>query len=765
MNETKEFLHIKILAGYFIVLVVVGSMSFILLREYQRMQDIDSDLITIGNVRNCISTVHRHITELAFDGETVIGWDEEDYEKYHTKRICVDSLLQELHINCVDYLQPEQINTLRQLLADKEKYLLHIMLTFRKQKEADSVLVQQLPAMLKQVNNVCNTEDILHIDSQTNKLHALNNQFAVILKERERVLSVHIDSLAVRNMELNRQFMELILTLDNQLQVAFADKEQQLFEMRQTSFHLIAYVLISAMLLLLVSYFIIHRDIRQKTRDRQKMVRIINENRKLLEMRKNIILTVSHDIRGPLGNINNSAELAMDTREKKKRNAYLENIRISCRHILHLVNNLLDVYRMNERKDTRNDVPFRLDRMLERVVGEYSRKSNDKGLLFIPHLLGLGITVKGDADRIEQILDNLLVNAIKFTKAGEVHFLAAYENERLTIEIRDTGIGMTEETLNRIFKPFERAAQEINSEGFGLGLTITKGLVGLLGGDISVKSTVGKGSTFRVVLPLARTEEVEREENKSVSENLRLPHQVLIVDDDPVQLEVIKEMLERSGVFCEACSNVKEVVHALRKQNFDLILTDVQMPGTDGFNLLRLLRNSKIGTSQTVPVMVMTARGDKETYNFTEAGFLDCIYKPFSTKELLSFISSVVRQENEENNTVSFETLTSEANDKHKILELFIRESERSIAELQDALEMADRNGLRETMHRMLPLWEMVHAAGTLQAYGRILHDENTNKKVLREETERIVAYTHELIAKANEEIAKLKDGTEDIDS
>lgn len=334
----------------------------------------------------------------------------------------------------------------------------------------------------------------------------------------------------------------------------------------------------------------------------------------------------------------------------------------------------------------------------------------------------------------------------------------------MAVEVSDTGIGMSKETQARIFEPFERAAQETNSEGFGLGLSITRGLVGLLDGEITVDSSVGKGSTFRVVLPLEPSEEQEEKDSADATGTMRLPHQVIAVDDDAVQLEVIKEMLERNGVACITCSRAKEVVQALREQDADLVLTDIQMPGTNGFELLKLLRSSHIGNSRTVPVMAMTARGDRGTFNFAEAGFSGCISKPFSGKELLAFISSAVPQEDGESSAASFNGLLSETSDERKILGLFIEEAERSVLELQEALKKTDRDKLRETVHRMLPVWELLQADKPLQAYRRTLHDENADARTIRKETERIIDYTRELMVKAGTEIVNLEHGTEDTD-
>ena len=772
-----NILNLKILFGYFIVLLVIGSVIFIILRERQQLHEIEADAADNRTVHHDINTAHRFITELATLGESVIGWEDTDYRMYHAKRERTDCLLLKLQQQCSDFILPEQIDTLRSLLADKEQHLFHIMQTFHKQEEADSLLIHRLPLVARQVTRPreitrkkkgiagwLGGKETIQVAAPAKTFYELNEQLIEMQEERRHDLGSYTDTLRAKNRKLNIELVNLISQMDGLTQTAFRQKEQRIDEMRQKSFRLMSYVLGVAIVLLLLSYLIIQRDLRQKEKSRRALEESIRQNKALLEMRKKIILTISHDIRGPLGSINGSVELAMDTRDRRKRNNYLTNIQTSCRHILHLTNNLLDIYRMNVRKETKNEVPFRLDKLMRRIVSEYSRKSIDKGILFTPELSGLETTVKGDADRIEQILDNLLVNAIKFTEAGEIRLSADYADGQLAVEVSDTGIGMSKETQARIFEPFERAAQETNSEGFGLGLSITRGLVGLLDGEITVDSSVGKGSTFRVVLPLEPSEEQEEKDSADATGTMRLPHQVIAVDDDAVQLEVIKEMLERNGVACITCSRAKEVVQALREQDADLVLTDIQMPGTNGFELLKLLRSSHIGNSRTVPVMAMTARGDRGTFNFAEAGFSGCISKPFSGKELLAFISSAVPQEDGESSAASFNGLLSETSDERKILGLFIEEAERSVLELQEALKKTDRDKLRETVHRMLPVWELLQADKPLQAYRRTLHDENADARTIRKETERIIDYTRELMVKAGTEIVNLEHGTEDTD-
>ena len=514
----EKSLTIKILSGYLIVLALIGCVILILLHERQRLHEIEAGVAINRELRHDISSVHRNFTELATLGEFAISWEKADYQSYRAKRLETDSLLQKLQNHCAKFICSEQIDTLCGLLASKEQHLLHIMQAFHKQEKIDSLLINHLPVVAKQATHtneitrkkkglagLFGKKETVQVVAPAKPLHELNEKLIEMQKEHRQDLENYTDMVRRKNKELNSELMSLISQIDGLIQIAFREKDKQLEDMRQKSFRLVAYVLIVAGVLLFISYLIIQWDLRQKEKTRRTLEDCILQNKALLEMRKKIILTISHDIRGPLGSINGSAELAIDTRDKRKRNTYLENIRTSCRHILHLVNNLLDIYRMNEWKEARNEVVFRLDKLIERIVNLYSQASNNKGLLFTTQLSGVGITAKGDADRIEQILDNLLVNAIKFTKSGEICFIVAYGNGQLTMRIRDTGIGMSEETLSRIFEPFERAAQEVNSEGFGLGLSITKGLVNLLNGEIFVESTVSKGSVFSVVLPLTET--------------------------------------------------------------------------------------------------------------------------------------------------------------------------------------------------------------------------------------------------------------------
>lgn len=767
----------KIVAGYLLLMAVIGCMVAIVLHERKRVAEIEQESITIFQTQSNISTAHRHITVLATFGESVMIWTEDDSELYRTRCLKADSLLQILREQCKDFVRPEQVDSLRSLLLNKKEHLLRMKEIFRQQKQIDSLLAGQYSLVTSQANTsrivirkkkgiagFFGGKETVQLPSGNTKERARGNELISLQEERRRNIETYTDSLRLHNRELNGKLRTLITSLDEQTSIAFQSKEKRLKASYEHSSLVITGLIVFSIILLFVLYLIIQRDIKVKARNRKRLEETIEQNNALLEMRKNIILTISHDIRAPLNIISGSAELAMDTREKKRRNVHLNNIRIVCKHVVHLLNNLLDVYRLNEAKETCNDVPFNLNGLLERIASGFSHVVTDKGILFRQDFKDTDVNLYGDADRIEQIMDNLLTNAVKFTESGTIALNACYHEGLLTLEVKDTGIGMSEETLSRIFRPFERLSSVANAQGFGLGLPITKGLVNLLGGTINVTSSIDQGSTFRVTLPMKMTDEPIESESRIIPHPVHLPQNVLVIDDDTMLLDVIKEMLERNGMNCTTCATSKEVVKAMRGKDYDLLLSDIQMPGTNGFELLTLLRNSNIGNSRTIPVVAMTARGDRDKEAFLHAGFTDYIYKPFSSSELLSLLSTVKRCRKDDKG-IDFSAVLSEVNDKVKLLRSFIDQSKRDIEELDVAGKNGDREKLRETAHRMQPMWELLQMEETLLAYRSLLKDDSISDDILKEHTRQIMDCVDVLVAESENEINRRTNETEDTNS
>lgn len=764
------FLRIKIFLGY--VLIVVIIFSFWKVLSYSRLEllKLENIINETEYARKNIYKAHLYITKLVTLGESVIAWNESDYNKYHHQRLKTDSVLIEIiKSSGVNSLLPVQIDSLLALLETKEMHLFRIMQAVQSWEKSDSILANELPVIATQsvrmktitqkkkgIAGLFGKKETVQVPYITNEIQDFNERLTSARDWRNNQMEAYADSLRLQNRLLNHKLYDFVSSLDNQIQQSFTEQYQKITETIWKSFRLFAIVISIVIVLFVISFFIILSDLRKEEKIKVKLQQSVQENEDLLEMRKRIILTVSHDIRGPLGNIHNCADLASQTREKKKREPYLEDIRHSCHHILHLVNDLMDAYRINEAGDLRNDTPFYLDRFLQRISEEFSRKAVAKALFLQYEHQNSSFVVKGDADKLEQVLANLLTNAIKFTPSGTISFYSKYLEGKLHIEIRDTGIGMDEETQKRIFAPFERAAQNVNSEGFGLGLFLTKGLVKVLNGIITVESAPGKGSIFRLEIPLPETDELVEEDKPDSDSITILPKNVLVVDDDPILLKIAEDMLGRKGVSCTTCMNFQEVVAALGKSDYDMVLTDVQMPDTDGFALLRLLRNSDIGNSRIIPVAVMTARGDGNSGIYEKEGFAGCIHKPFNIHALLTFLSTIMSQiKVSQTGDFDFSCMLDSTDDYEHMMSLVIMESRKEIEELKTAIKTTNRESMRKTIHRMMPVWEILGKEHMLHDFQERLYDMNTSDETICEQGIQIIEWIEKLIKEAENELKK----------
>lgn len=797
----KGTLQVKILSGYLLLTLLVGGIVYAVWYEKRVFQQAEEEERAMLGQRKLTNDAFKSLIALLLYSDGALLWDKDDLRSYEEKDRQMSETLERLGDAYPDSLQQSRIDTVRLLLAEKKAQILRLAETPSTASRMDSLLSERLPppeqsasvpdrvvsapvqeSEKKSKKSFWNwfkpkkkkgkdgnegtygasTVRVVPNPRHVRDMRQFRDDVFAALREQKEIYRALSDSLERRNRLLNRHINRLVNDFERDAMLRTEERLQRVSALREQAFALICAISSAGLLCALLLYIFIYRDIRLKYRDRRNLEDAHRKGHEMLEIRKRIIVTLSHDIRGPLNAISGSAELAMDTRDRRRRNAYLENILDASRHIMRLANSLLDLSRMNEAKETLNPVPFRLIPFLDRIADEYTRPANDRGLLFSRDINVPDITVSGDADRMEQILDNLLSNAIKFTKSGSVTLSALYEKEILTVRIQDTGIGMDEKTVERIFQPFERAAPEVDAEGFGLGLAITRGLVSLLKGEISVSSRPGEGSSFEIRIPLSTTDEPVKDTAIPIEGRLSLPQRVLVVDDDPIQLRIVGEMLERNGVSCCKCQNAQDVVNELRRTRYDIILTDIQMRGTGGFDLLYLLRHSNIGDSKTVPVAAMTARNDGNGCRYSEAGFSGCIRKPFSMNELLAFLSSITEKEKTTQPTsADFSALAADIEDRKWILETFIGESLKNKAELQESLsdmEM-DFGRLRETLHRMYPVWEQLGIAHELEGYSEILHDDGSDGDTVQRHTEEIIGRICGLIAEAESLLSETENG------
>lgn len=392
---------------------------------------------------------------------------------------------------------------------------------------------------------------------------------------------------------------------------------------------LLAIVTIAAVMVLIV---VIWRD-SKKEREYQESLEAANEEIQcVMNQRERLLLTITHDIKAPAASIAGFIDLMGDYVSSRKGMECLLNIKNSAVHLSHLVASLLDYHQLENGLMKVRPTTFSLVRLVAECVEGMRLRAEEKGLRLSYDTTKAEGLFLADAFRIRQILDNLVGNAIKYTDCGGVTVKAlvskAMGKHQLTLSVKDTGKGMTTEDKRKVFQAFARLGNAQGIEGAGLGLSITKELVALLDGEIHVNSTVGKGSIFTVTIPVEPSKE---ETTKKDARKAFANHKILILDDDKLQLQLIQEMLRRIvddswRVF--ACGHVVDALTTLHNERPALMLMDIEMPEMNGTEMIRHVNHAQM------TVVAMTAHDNSIKGQLLEAGFDDCLFKPFGIDQL-----------------------------------------------------------------------------------------------------------------------------------
>ena len=732
----RLLLQHRILLGYIILIAVIGSMAATMLHERGRVHKIELEATQIREANQTINAAHRHITILATLGESAITWDEEDFQKYQLRRQKVDSLLQILQRDYGEFISFNQINTFRVLLANKEEHLFHTMKIHQRQ---DSLLLEQLPLVTEQATSFrtvtrkkkgiagfFGAKETVQVPMQSNLLHALNRQ----LISRQQQISDNTDSLCVQNKELNSKLSTLLQELDEQSQTAFQNKEQHIKESYERSAVIVTILIISVIVLLMVSYWIIQRDIRvkEKTKERQeKLIEQLNksvqENETLIASRKKAVHTITHELRTPLAAITGYTELLQKEFSKGNNVHFIENIQESSERMRIMLNTLLDFFRLDNGKEHPRLSPCRISTITHTLETEFTPIAMSKELSLTVKD-GSDAIVLTDKERILQIGNNLLSNAVKFTEKGGVFLTTDYDNGILTLVVEDTGTGMTEEEQLQIFGAFERLSNAAVKDGFGLGLAIVHNIVTMLHGKTRLESKKGKGSRFTVEIPMQEAEEVPEQEMQTYIHRKKKNLKVVAIDNDEVLLLMLKEMYAQEGIHCDICTDVAELMELIRRKEYGLLLADLKMPDTNGFELLELLRSSNVGNSKIIPVVVATASGSCNAEELIERGFAGCLFKPFSISELME-ASDRCSMKATPCGKPDFSTLLSYGNEA-VMLEKLIAETEKEMQAVRDAATQKDLPKLDALTHHLRSSWEILRADQPLRGLYGLLHNGTT---------------------------------------
>lgn len=505
-------------------------------------------------------------------------------------------------------------------------------------------------------------------------------------------------------------------------------------EVRMRSARVIAGIAMGAVLLAVFFLVIIIRDISRSNRYRRELEQANRRANDLLVAREKLMLAITHDFKAPLGSIIGYTELLSRLTDDERQRFYLDNMKSSSEHLLKLVSDLLDFHRLDLNKAEVNRVTFNPSQLFEEIHVSFEPLTAAKGLELQCNVSpDLNDRYISDPLRIRQIVNNLLSNAVKFTQQGKIVLSVAYASSKVTIRVEDTGQGMKPEDCERIFQEFTRLSGAQGEEGFGLGLSIVKKQIALLEGTIRVDSRLGEGSCFTVVLPLypvgrsvmEKRQADETGKGRCVEEKEQVVPdssiRVLLIDDDKIQLTLTAAMLKQYHIDAVCCEQLDELIEQLRTSDFNLLLTDIQMPAINGFDLVKLLRASSIPQAKSIPIIAVTARSEMDMDVLQEHGFAGCLHKPFTVKELLQVVSEgpvaaeTAQTGQMKRKGINFSALTAYSEEDeaaaYSIIQTFTEETKKSAARLQQALSDRDTEEIASVAHKLLPLFTLIDAS------------------------------------------------------
>ena len=764
--------HTIINISYISIFLIVSGIVYTWFHEWQEVEALEVGNQQIDEFRKEVNHIHIRLIEFSLLGEIVLDWNEADLANYHAQRIALDSTL--CLFNKIHSI--ERIDSVRSLLEDKERQMFQIVRLMDEQQSINRKIASQAPVIVHKIVQeqpkkpkrkgflgIFGKKEETKPTTTTTTLRSPNRNMVSEQKEQSRRLSEQADSLAARNAELNRQLQRFVRQIEDRVQNNLQNRETEIAAMRKRSFIQVGGLTGFMLFLLIVSYIIIYLDgkrIKRYERETEDLIsqltESVNQNKRLIDSRKKAMHTITHELRTPLAAIHGYAELIQKNNAETKIDRYSEHIRLSSQRMLAMLNSLLDFFRLDSGKEQSVSSPFRLEDIAHTLKGDFQNMAESKNLcLAIEN--NADIVLTGDKNRILQIGNNLLSNAIKFTENGGVSMTTDYNNGVLTLVVEDTGTGMTEDEQQLIFTAFERLSNATAQDGFGLGLSVVKRIVDMLKGTIEVQSEKGKGSRFTVRLPMSIADAVLEEKPQGMTEyHISKPCSVLVLDDNETLLSMIKEMYAHAGVCCDTFDNVGDMMEAMRRRNYDLLVTDMKMPEINGYEVLELLRSSNIGNAREIPVIVTTASGNCDAEELIKRGFAGCLFKPFIFEELITATENALKTKTDDD-LPDLKPLLAYG-DRGAMLDRLIAETGKDMLELDKAGANLDRKALADLSHRLRSSWAVIHTDNPLWHLYDCMQSECSDKE-LQQAVNAVLEKGDMIIQLAKEERRKYENG------
>lgn len=507
-------------------------------------------------------------------------------------------------------------------------------------------------------------------------------------------------------------------------------------------------VLVAFFALVIIIFFLVNilKDLTRSQHYRQSLEDAKAYSESLLKSKEQFMLSLTHDLKSPLSSIIGFTGIMQDTTEVLPLHQhYLQNIRKASDHILNLINSLLDLARLETGKLTIDRIPFNLKSLIDDIVERFRPQANAKNIdLHFQFNIPPSVVYLSDPMRLTQILGNLISNAIKFTEAGSVSIAVSAKgtsekSDLIRMDVVDTGIGISEENSRHIFEEFGRVATAKKQyEGTGLGLTITQKLVFLLHGTITIESNPGKGSHFSVILPLEKGRlpeeeplEISAEQEQKTKAKIE-GERVWLIDDDETLLEMTSNILIAAGMEVHPFSDPRKAITSFRKGCANVLITDIQMPGINGVELLKQI-TSKNGEPITAIAISGSIVEESEL-----AGFTTFIQKPFPPQTLIDAISGRLKRITVSNhqeglrytrhNGYNLKQFADFAEGDTEILSQilvsFLNTGKQNAALFRQYLHDENDHAISELSHKMLSLFRQLEADELVELLSQLEHKD-----------------------------------------
>ena len=707
--------RIKILVGYALLAIVLLSATWMVYDNTRSLSAVNHASERFMARRDIVDSLVFSMLETANAERSVLLGDASKWERFDRALSGSKRQARKLRLLLNDTLKQQRLDTLMALLIAKRENTLLVMnvlknnsrdIYYNNKVEAlhsgrDSIVISPQTkerheqhetvyevvktkrgffrrlgdAFRKQRTDTISTTRLTHQPSTDTIHHRLNiadsvaNALAEIHSEQQRandrqqdIISTRNDRLQLVSIQLTKRTWQLLEDIQSDEHNALQRVVGKAISSRRAMIVRIAVLGLLAILSAAILVVYILRDIKRERRDRQRILEAKTETERIMQQRERLLLTITHDIKAPAASIAGFIDLLSEYVDRPKAVGYLQSISGSANHLLQLVSALLDYHKLESGKAERHEVSFQPTALVSECVAQMQPLAMAKQLRLATDInVAEDMFCRSDAFRIKQIVNNLVSNAIKYTDEGEVRVGITVLNGWMTLSVSDTGCGMTPEELQSVFNAFTRLPGAQGKEGVGLGLTITREIVTLLGGRINVASTKGKGTTFRVCLPVkvvtnqgihsggalvssAPTKQQVHQQSKhtqgvhlsQVHQQSKEVHQqskhnsmvgaletsappkgtsqhlntstsqptisVVIVDDDRLQGQLLNEMLRRiDGVQFDITTTIHadEAISIAVEKNPHIVFTDIEMPEMNGSEIMRRIRTASSATSAT----------------------------------------------------------------------------------------------------------------------------------------------------------------------